>query len=312
MLLRTQEEITAKWPDNVEPIACIRCTTFNQEKFIAQCLDGFLIQETDFPFEVIVHDDASRDGTADIIREYAAKYPRIIKPYIETENQWSKNDGSFTRIMNSLITRKYIAMCEGDDYWIDPHKLQSQIDFLEKNPEYTMVFHDAEIKNEPGVEPVDDVYEKLEDRDYTATEIYEKWTIPTASIVYNRRALDYPIKNPNNILNGDIFLAEKCAHTGKIRCFNKKMSVYRRQPGGVTWDQSKKIARALDLPNHLKELKADFPLIRHQKLNIDICRSIIHVAHIEGSFKHIGDLIYAFFLSPSTFIKALKKKKFIG
>lgn len=281
MLLRSQDEITAKWPTNATPLVCIRCTTFNQEKFIAQCLDGFLIQETNFPFEVIVHDDASSDKTADIIREYAAKYPKIIKPYIETENQWSKNDGSFTRIMNSLLTRKYVAMCEGDDYWIDPQKLQLQIDFLENHPDYMMVFHDAEIKNEPGVEPIDSVYPKMEDRDYTATEIYEEWTIPTASMVYRLSAMDYPIKNPLNILNGDIFLAERCAHMGKIRCINRKMSVYRRQPCGVTWDKSKKIARALELINHLKEIKADFPLIRHNKLNIDLCRSIIHVVHIE-------------------------------
>lgn len=312
MLLRSQDEITAKWPSNATPLVCIRCTTFNQEKFIAQCLDGFLIQETNFPFEVIVHDDASSDKTADIIREYAAKYPKIIKPYIETENQWSKNDGSFTRIMNSLLTRKYVAMCEGDDYWIDPQKLQLQIDFLENHPDYMMVFHDAEIKNEPGVKPIDSVYPKMEDRDYTATEIYEEWTIPTASMVYRLSAMDYPIKNPLNILNGDIFLAERCAHMGKIRCINRKMSVYRRQPCGVTWDKSKKIARALELINHLKEIKADFPLIRHNKLNIDICRSIIHVVHIEGSLKHIPDLIYAFFLSPSTFVNALKKKKFLG
>ena len=106
MQLRTQDEITAKWPKNAEPLVCIRCTAFNQEKFIAQCLEGFLIQETDFPFEVIAHDDASRDRTGEIIREYAAKYPKIIKPYIETENQWSKNDGTFTRIMDSLTTRK--------------------------------------------------------------------------------------------------------------------------------------------------------------------------------------------------------------
>ena len=92
MISRAQDEVTAKWSANEKPLVSIRCTAFNHEKFIAQCLEGFLIQETDFPFEVCIHDDASSDNTAKIIREYAEKYPKIIKPLIETENQYSKNE----------------------------------------------------------------------------------------------------------------------------------------------------------------------------------------------------------------------------
>lgn len=309
MLLRTQDEITARWPKDAEPLVCIRCTAFNQEKFIAQCLEGFLIQETDFPFEVIAHDDASSDRTGEIIREYAAKYPKIIKPYIETENQWSKNDGSFTRVMDSLTIRKYVGMCEGDDYWIDPHKLQTQIDFLESHPDYTMTFHDAEIKNEPGVEPVDSVYPPMEDREYTATELFEKWIVPTASMVYLRKIRDYPIKNPLNIMNGDIFLVEKCAHTGKVRCFNKKMSVYRRQPGGVTWDQSKQIQRLKEYPAHLMELKLNFPKINHRLISRAICGTFVNA----WDYVNLKTKIYYFFkgisLAPRTFLRNLYRKK---
>lgn len=309
-MLRTQEEIMAKWPKDAKPLVSIRCTAFRQEKYIAQCLEGFLIQETDFPFEVCVHDDASPDRTADIIREYEAKYPKIIKPLYETENQWSKNDGSFTRVVTAMLTGKYIAMCEGDDYWIDPHKLQTQIDFLESHPDYSMTFHDAEIKNEPGVEPVDSVYPQMEDRDYTATELFEKWTIPTASMVYRREVIDFPIKNPLNILNGDIFLAEKCAHTGKIRCFNKKMSAYRRQPGGVTWDKSKQIQRIKEYPAHFMELKRNFPKINSRIISRAICWAMANAwDYIDAKTK-----IYYFFkgmtLAPRTFLKKLYRKKF--
>lgn len=310
MLLRTQDEITARWPKDAEPLVCIRCTAFNQEKFIAQCLEGFLIQETDFPFEVIAHDDASSDRTGEIIREYAAKYPKIIKPYIETENQWSKNDGSFTRVMDSLTIRKYVGMCEGDDYWIDPHKLQTQIDFLENHPDYTMTFHDAEIRNEPGVDPVDSVYPPMEDREYTATELFEKWIVPTASMVYLRKIRDYPIKNPLNIMNGDIFLVEKSAHMGKIRCFNKKMSVYRRQPGGVTWDQSKQIQRLKEYPAHLMELKRNFPKIDSRIISRSICHTFINA----WDYVNLKTKIYYFFkgisLAPRTFLRNLYRKKF--
>ena len=137
MLNRTQEEIIQKWPkDWNTPLVSVRCITYNQQSYIAQTLDGFLNQETDFPFEVIVHDDASTDKTADIIREYEQKYPKIIKPIYETENQYSKNDDSLDKIVDSACKGKYIAFCEGDDYWIDPLKLQKQISFLEQNPDY--------------------------------------------------------------------------------------------------------------------------------------------------------------------------------
>ena len=125
-----------------ELMVTIRCLTYNHEPYIRQCLDGFVMQKTNFRFEAIVHDDASTDGTAAIVREYAEKYPDIIKPIFETENQYSKKDGSIRRIMNEHTHGKYIAMCEGDDYWIDPLKLQKQVDFLEANPEYGMCFTD--------------------------------------------------------------------------------------------------------------------------------------------------------------------------
>lgn len=122
------------------PLVTIRCLVYNHEPYLRQCLDGFVMQKTNFPFEAIVHDDASTDRSAEIIREYAEKYPNIIKPIFETENQYSKKDGSLRRMVDKHIRGKYIAMCEGDDYWIDPYKLQKQVDYLENNPEYTLSY----------------------------------------------------------------------------------------------------------------------------------------------------------------------------
>ena len=127
----------------VEPLVAIRCITYNHEPYIRDALEGFVIQQTDFPFIAIVHDDASTDKTADIIREYAEKYPNIIKPIYETENQYSKQGNPLGKIMQDAIDRsgaKYIAICEGDDYWIDPLKLQKQVDFLESHPDYGMCY----------------------------------------------------------------------------------------------------------------------------------------------------------------------------
>lgn len=118
-----------------KPVVSIVSLTYNHAPYIRECLDGFLMQKTDFPFEVIIHDDASTDGTSDIIREYAAKYPDIIKPIIQTENQYSKHR-NFFKILTDVINHgqgEYVALCEGDDYWTDENKLQKQFDVLESN-----------------------------------------------------------------------------------------------------------------------------------------------------------------------------------
>lgn len=145
MFQKTQEQIMQNWKETEPPLVSIRCITYNQEKYIAQALDGFLMQETDFPFEIIVHDDASKDGTSKIIQEYEKKFPKIIKPIYETENQYSKKDNSLDRIILPYLSGKYTAYCEGDDYWTNKNKLQLQIDFLEKNPEYGFCCTDVDI-----------------------------------------------------------------------------------------------------------------------------------------------------------------------
>lgn len=115
------------------------CITFNHENYIRQCLDGLVNQKTIFSYEIIVHDDASSDGTANIIRDYAEKYS-IIVPILQTENQYSKHDGSLLKILTHATRGEYIAMCEGDDYWIDPNKLQEQVDYLENHPDCGLTY----------------------------------------------------------------------------------------------------------------------------------------------------------------------------
>ena len=133
------------------------CTSYNQVDYIRQCLEGIVMQRTSFRFEAVIHDDASTDGTQDIIREYAEKYPAIIKPILQQENQFSKHDGSLRRILITACKGKYTANLEGDDYWTDPLKLQKQVDFLESHPDYGMVrtnfsrYYQNENRLEPGM-----------------------------------------------------------------------------------------------------------------------------------------------------------------
>lgn len=124
----------------------ISCITYNHAPYIRQCLDSFLMQKTNFAFEVLIHDDCSTDGTTEIIKEYEAKYPDIIKPLYEEENQYQQGKPLGSAVWNFPRARgKYIAMCEGDDYWIDPLKLQKQVDFLEAHPDYGLVYAKTKI-----------------------------------------------------------------------------------------------------------------------------------------------------------------------
>lgn len=134
---------------NKEIIVSISCITYNQAAYIRECIDGFLMQKTSFPFEILIHDDCSTDGTTEIIQEYAEKYPDIIKPLYETENQYQNGKPAGSAVWNFPRAKgKYIAICEGDDYWIDPLKLQKQVDFLEANQEYGMCYGKVERYNE--------------------------------------------------------------------------------------------------------------------------------------------------------------------
>lgn len=149
--LRTEEEIISSWKGDLDkPVVSICCITYNHELYIEDALKGFLTQETDFPFEILIHDDASTDRTADIIRQYEAKYPRLIKPIYQTENQYSQGVKVSFKFNFPRASGEYIAMCEGDDYWVDKFKLQKQHRILEKYKELDLVVHDAFTCNANG------------------------------------------------------------------------------------------------------------------------------------------------------------------
>lgn len=118
----------------------ISCITYNHENFIKEALDSILMQETNFNYEILIHDDASTDSTPDIIKEYEEKYPDLIKPIYQKNNQYSK--GIKVNAMNvERALGKYIAICEGDDYWTNPHKLQEQFDYMQDHPECSVCVH---------------------------------------------------------------------------------------------------------------------------------------------------------------------------
>ena len=128
---------------NCDVMVSIICLTYCQEDYIGQALDSFFCQKTDFEYEVIVNDDCSSDRTPEILREYEKKYPGKMKVVYQKENQYSKGVRIADDILIPLSSGKYLAFCEGDDYWCDENKLQKQVDFLESHPEYTVCVHNA-------------------------------------------------------------------------------------------------------------------------------------------------------------------------
>lgn len=230
--------------DNREVIVSIKCFTYNHEKYIADALEGFVMQKTNFRFEAIVHDDASTDGTAAIIREYAEKYPSIIKPIFETENQYSKKDGSLRRIMNDHVRGRYVAYCEGDDYWTDPLKLQKQVDFLESHPDYTITCCKYNIYNQKEQQ----VYycnHKDTNRDITFNDLILHNYIATLTVLIRAEIyLGYRdfIKEAPIWSFGDYPLWLYASTKGKIMKFPEEMAMYRileNSASHMTNDQSR-------------------------------------------------------------------------
>lgn len=212
-------------------LVAIHCVTYNHEPYIRDCLEGFLMQKTNFKFVAIVHDDVSTDKTADIIREYASKYPEIIKPIYETENQYSKFDGSLDRVMETAIAAtgaKYVAMCEGDDYWIDPYKLQKQVDFLEAHEEFILCFHKCknliQQTGEITLEQVNDMPGET-----TIFDLAKGNYIHTPSVVYrqNAKVVAEKAQFPQDLKADDYVYWMLLAQYGNIMKLPDEMAVYR-------------------------------------------------------------------------------------
>ena len=283
----------------------IRCCTYNHEKYIRQCLDGFVMQKTNFAFEAIVHDDASTDGTQEIIKEYARRYPEIIKPILETENLWRKRDGSLRRVVDNACVGKYVAFCEGDDYWTDPNKLQSQVDFLESHGDFTLCFHSSAVLNENhAVQYIK--CESIEEREYFTNDIFPAWIIATASVMCRREVLEAPVRHRRWLSYGDIAFFLTAAKTGRLWGMKKQMSVYRINAGGFT--QKSKVPDYRKWIKHERCLRMNFPAINRSVINRNISGYYYSLAKNDSRMKdRIRDYSMSFFNSPVFFFRKLKE-----
>lgn len=213
----------------------VLCATYNQKKYIRQCLDSVLAQETDFRFEIIVRDDCSTDGTSEIVLEYANRYPDKVIPLMLEENHYShgKNDIAFMRLFD-LIRGKYFAVCEGDDFWTDPKKLQIQVDFMETHPKYSMCCHSSYLTDETGIIRKDKVFRcKTESGDLSVERIISGWSMATNTILVRKSSWeDHIVPFQGKCLNEDYGLEVYTALRGKVYYLDRLMGAYRMNSTG--------------------------------------------------------------------------------
>lgn len=287
----------------------VSCLAFNHEKYIRDALEGFIKQKTNFKYEVIIHDDASTDNTAKIIKEYEEKYPDIIKPIYQTENQWSKGVKISSTYIYPRAKGEYVALCEGDDYWTDENKLQMQVDFLDGNSDYSACCHLTQIYNTKKgkvdrlvFNPDKDVDIEFKDVVFGNYRYYQ-----TSSLMVRKEYLlkDYDFRYMVKGV-GDYPLGIVLTLDSKIRCINKLMSTYRFMSTDFAWStNTQSIEKFI---NHhtaiLKMLKAVEPYTsKEQKpyLKKAILNKEYVLIELSGDYKKLKTYPYK---------QIFKKKKF--
>jgi glycosyltransferase involved in cell wall biosynthesis len=245
----------------IKPLVTVWCPAYNQEKYIAQTIEGFISQKVNFPIEIIIHDDASKDKTADIIRSYQAKHPELILPIYQTENQFSKDGAHLTKTCFRVARGKYIAPCEGDDYWTDPLKLQKQVDFLEKNPDFSSCFHSVKILKNGKLEEDDmtDVNSVT-----TILDLASNNYIRTCSYIFRNQVSQENLKAFEHIHGADYFLCLLVAKYGKIKKLPDVMAVYRRHNESI-WSSKTSVSRFKTMVDNVEAM---FPYFKDDVVQV--------------------------------------------
>ncbi len=221
------------------PKVSIICLLYNMKEYIAQALDGMLMQKTDFPFEIIVHDDASTDGSTAILREYVEKYPDIIVPIFQTENQYSKKVSLTKNFIFPMVRGEYVCYCEGDDYWTDPLKLQKQYDFMSTHPDYSLCAAKIRQINCSDSSIPDKLIGPFNTGEVTIEEILaqkDKQAFATCSLFIRKNVF---FARPENFPGrGERVIILWLALNGRVWFINEEMGVYRRARPGSWTDRS--------------------------------------------------------------------------
>lgn len=316
----------------------VSCMTYNHAPYIVDAMNGFCMQETSFPFVCVIVDDASVDGEQEVIQKYLDEH--FVTPgnddycrdettdFIRVFARHKKNRHCFfvvvflkynhyslkkskTPYFKDWTNTKYIALCEGDDYWIDSRKLERQYNFLNEHPDYSMCFHNTKVlyENTEGCIPLG---VSREGQVY-ADEVFSRWTVPTASIMFRKEVDQYKTRGNHRILYGDIMLILKCAEYGKLWGMKDVMSVYRVHSNSAIHNAVNVKESILKEPHNTKFILDNFDCVTknivRKRLGVDYYRCFCVVPRL--SFKALYYLCLAFYYNPSYLLNmALKTKMY--
>lgn len=211
-------------PKEGAPMVSVCMITYNHAPYIAQAIEGVLAQKTGFSVELVIGEDCSTDATRPICLAYQNKYPQLLRLILPEQNQ-----GMMKNLLHCLqaCKGKYIAFCEGDDYWIDPFKLQKQIDFLEQYPAYSLCYHDALVVYEKKAAPPSYFSPLRGDQSVDAATLLSRWSIPSASMVFRKEVVKEVRPWMEQLTHGDLLIHLLSMDKGQIRYIDQLMSVYR-------------------------------------------------------------------------------------
>jgi len=269
------------------PLISVLCITYNHSRYLEDALRGLLTQRTQFPFEIVLHDDASTDGTQDIIRRYADRYPRIIKPVLQAENQFSKGR-SIYKLAARYASAPVLAICEGDDFWIDDNKLQVQYRLMRDNPGSSLLVHPCIDYNERRRRQAQVAYEQGgQILRFDAQDVLNVpgQFAPTASYMIRREVFDHYPSWLEQAPIGDFFLEMYSLTIGKGLYLPRVMSAYRSYSVG-SWSDLRRDGRGDHLIDYGRRMDQCLWQMQKeeafQKLNFDVKRSAVHLDQAIG------------------------------
>lgn len=264
----------------------IICTVYNHEKFLHKCLDGFVMQRTNFKFEALVNDDFSTDDSKRIIEEYKKMYPEIIRPVYQTENQFSKGISISNDILFPQTKGDYITVCEGDDYWSDPYKLQRQFDYMENNRDCSLCTHNTMVHDLSGKKRDKTINDWKTIHVMNEEDVFFGWNVHMSSYMFRKEYYNHQKELPM-VWCGDYARLLYAFSKGKVVCLPEIMSVYNiNNSDGITWkvqDPKLKAKRAQERIDFLMKYD-DFTEKKYEKIvkqRIDIASFDIALADFE-------------------------------
>lgn len=289
---------------SIKPLVSVICLSYNHGEYIRQALNSILMQKTNFTFEIIIHDDASNDNSATIIKEYYNKYPNIIVPILQSENQYSKKINIINTYIYPRVRGEYIAFCECDDYWIDELKLQKQVDFLKKNSEYSACIHAAYKVDGKTKKIIKKMILSDKDTNFTINDAIEGLgsRAATNSFMYRSKYIEYIVRLDERLPRtgvGDYLILVFLGMLGNIHYINSFMSVYRANVANSWTDRmSSSIKQYIDYSQKkidlLNTLYKILPEESYNALNRKISKEKFELLCLQGNLlaakNYYGDL----------------------